>query len=140
MAQAICTAEMARRLGIPIEAMDGAPVRALSAGLTATPGLPLASHAARALATLGIRDFSHRALNVTADMVQQAEAVFCMTEQQRQAIVASFPGAAAKTHCLAPDGDIPDPSGGGLDVFVDVAARIERLVRQRLDALELAEA
>jgi protein-tyrosine-phosphatase len=140
MAQAICTAEMARRLGIPIEAMGRAPVRALSAGLTATPGLPLAGHAARALATLGIREFSHRALNVTADMVQQAEAVFCMTEKQRQALIALFPGAAAKTHCLAPDGDIPDPSGAGLEVFVDVASRIERLVRQRLDSLELAEA
>jgi protein-tyrosine-phosphatase len=77
---------------------------------------------------------------VTADMVRRAEAVFCMTEKQRQALIASFPGAETKTYCLAPDGDIPDPSGAELDTFVDVAVRIERLVRQRLDALELAEA
>ena len=55
-------------------------------------------------------------------------------------MIASFPGAAAKIHCLATDADIPDPSGAGLDVFVDVAQRIQRFVRERLDSLEWAEA
>jgi protein-tyrosine-phosphatase len=140
MAQAICSGEIARRLGIPIDAMDGAPVQAVSAGLTATPGSPLADHAARALATLGIHGFRHCAQTVTAELVQQAEAVFCMTEKQRLALIESFPGAEAKTYCLAQDADIPDPSGAGLDVFVDVARRIQRFVNQRLDSLEWVKA
>ena len=140
MAQAICTAEIARRIGIPIDAVERAPVRALSAGLTATPGSPLADHAARALATLGIHRFQHCAQTVTQDLIHQAEAVFCMTEKQRLALIASFPDAEAKTYCLAPDADIPDPSGAELDVFVDVARRIQRFVNQRLDSLAWVEA
>lgn len=140
MAQAICTAEIARRLGIPIDDTDRAPVRAISAGLTATPGLPLAGHAARALETLGIHAFRHQSLKVTAAMVARADAVFCMTKQQLRMLVSSFPDAEAKTCCLAPDGDIPDPQGGDLDTFVEVARRIDRLVRQRLESIELARA
>ena len=140
MAQAICTAEMARRLGIPLEAMAGrAPVRAISAGLTATPGTPLTSHALRALAMLGIHHFQHQARNVTADMIRQADVIFCMTDAQRRALVTAFPGAEAKACCLAPDGDIPDPSGAELHTFVEVARRIETLIRQRLDSLALVE-
>jgi protein-tyrosine-phosphatase len=138
MAQAICTAEIARRLGLAIDDLDRAPVRAISAGLTATPGMPLAGHAARALETIGIPGFQHQSLNVTADMVRRADAVFCMTDQQRRMLVSSFPDAEAKTCCLAPDGDIPDPHGADLDTFVDVARRIDDLMRQRLDSLELA--
>jgi protein-tyrosine-phosphatase len=63
-----------------------------------------------------------------------------MTEKQRLALIASFPGAEAKTYCLAPDADIPDPGGAELEVFVDVARRIQRFVNQRLDSLEWAEA
>jgi protein-tyrosine-phosphatase len=137
MAQAICTAEMARRLGISLDAMAGAPVRAISAGLTATPGAPLSGNATRALATLGIHGFQHPSLNVTAEMIHEAELVFCMTDAQRRALVASFPGAEAKTCCLSSDGDIPDPSGADLDTFVEVARRIEGLIRQRLDSLAL---
>jgi protein-tyrosine-phosphatase len=137
MAQAICTAEIARRLGIPMEATDRAPVRAISAGLTASPGLPLAGHAARALEVLGIHAFRHQSLQVTTEMVRRADAVFCMTEHQRQTLLRSFPEAEAKTCCLAPDGDIPDPSGADFETFFDVARRIDRLVRQRLDSLEL---
>jgi protein-tyrosine-phosphatase len=71
-------------------------------------------------------------------MVRRADAVFCMTEQQRQMLVRLFPEAETKTCCLAPDADIPDPSGADLDTFLDVARRIDRFVRQRLDSLELA--
>ena len=41
MAQAVCNAEVARRLGLAVVGEAGGPVLALSAGLTATPGRPL---------------------------------------------------------------------------------------------------
>src|SRR5262249_44610772 len=99
MAQAICTAEIARRLGIPIGDSDRAPVRAISAGLTATAGQPLAGHAVSALATLGIHAFRHQSLQLTAAMFRRADAVFCMTEEQRRTLVGAFPDAEAKTSC-----------------------------------------
>ena len=43
MAQALCNDEILRRLGLPRERLDGAPVWAVSAGLTARPGRPLSA-------------------------------------------------------------------------------------------------
>ena len=140
MAQAICNSTIAQRLLIPLEAMTDAPVRAMSAGLTAEAGSPLSGHATRALATLGISGFSHVATPLTADMIAAAELVYCMTASQQRAVIDLCPAAREKVQRLEPDEDIPDPSGAPLEVFVDVANRIDRAVRQRLAAFVLAEA
>ena len=41
MAQAICNAEIVRRLGLELDNLAGGPALAMSAGITATPGRPL---------------------------------------------------------------------------------------------------
>lgn len=140
MAQAICNSTIARRLRIPLETMDGAPIRAISAGLTAESGAPLSSHAGQALSMLGISGFRHTATPVTAGMIASADAVYCMTASQRLAAIELCPDARAKIHRLEPDADIPDPSGAPLDVFVEVANRIERAVRDRLASFAPAHA
>jgi len=140
MAQAICNSAIAQRLQIPFESMAGAPIRAMSAGLTAESGAPLSGHAGQALATLGISGFRHTATPVTAEMIASADAVYCMTASQRLATIELCPDARAKIHLLEPDADIPDPSGAPLDVFVEVANRIERAVRARLVSFGPAQA
>jgi protein-tyrosine-phosphatase len=132
IAQAICNSTIARRFRIPLETMAGAPIRAMSAGLTAERGAPLSGHAGQALSMLGISGFHHTAIPVTAEMIASADAVYCMTASQRLAVIELCPEAGAKIHRLEPDADIPDPSGAPLDVFVDVANRIERAVQERL--------
>jgi len=140
MAQAICNSAIARRLQMPLETMGAAPMRAMSAGLTADTGSPLSGHAGRALSMLGIDGFSHTATPLTVEMIASADTIYTMTASQRLAVIALCPDAAGKTLRLDPDEDIPDPSGTPLDVFVDVANRIDRAVRQRLAAHVLAEA
>jgi protein-tyrosine-phosphatase len=140
MAQAICNSAIARRLQIPLETMVGAPIRAMSAGLTAEPGSPLSGHAERALSMMGISRFRHTAIPLTAEMIASADAVYCMTESQRLAAIQLCPDARAKIHRLELDGDIPDPSGAPLDVFVEVANRIEGAVHGRLASLMPAPA
>ena len=74
------------------------------------------------------------------EQIASADAVYCMTASQRLAAIELCPDARAKIHRLEPDADIPDPSGAPLDVFVEVANRIERAVRDRLASFAPAHA
>jgi protein-tyrosine-phosphatase len=124
MAQAICNAEIARWLKLPLTA--------LSAGLSAEPGTPMTPEAHRALGQLGVPAVAHKAQNLTDAMVRDAEAIWCMTEGQCQALVARHPTAAGKIHRLDPDRDIDDPTGLGPEAFLELGWQLQHLVRYRL--------
>jgi protein-tyrosine-phosphatase len=68
-------------------------------------------------------------------MVNRAEAVFCMTDEQRVAAIAMFPDAASKIYRLHPEGDIDDPSGKGPTTFVNMARVLKHLISERLTNL-----
>jgi protein-tyrosine phosphatase len=127
-------------ISIPLEALAESNVQVMSAGLSAKPGTPMAPEAQLALRQLGVPAFLHVAQQLTAEMVEQAEVIFCMTENQRQAIIDRVPAAAARVRCLDPGGDIGDPTGAGPEALLNCARRIQSLVRQRLDRIGLAQA
>ena len=135
MAQAICNAEIASRFGVPLASLDRLGIKALSAGLTAQPGEPLVVEAEQALEQLGLPVREHRSRNLTHRLVQRAEAIFCMTEEQRRQVITLFPAAQPKAWRLDPDADIGDPHGQALAGFLDSARHIQDLVRHRLDGL-----
>jgi protein-tyrosine-phosphatase len=124
MAQAICNAEIARWLKLPLTA--------LSAGLSVQSGAPMTPEAQRALGQLGVPAVRHRARNVTAEMVRDAEAIWCMTEAQRQTLIVRFPAAVGKIHRLDPKRDIDDPTGLGPEAFLELGWQLQHLVRYRL--------
>lgn len=118
-------AAIANALGTP-------RIRAESGGLAPKLGAPMTSESHAALAKLSVVPPRHEARSVTREQVIAATAIYCMTESQRRALVQQFPDAAAKAHCLDPAGDIPDPIGHGLDVYAEVARRIDAMIRVRL--------
>ncbi len=81
MAAAIANAEIATRLRLPIDALQTVNVRALSAGVSARVGEPLTAEAQEALQSLSVPVEPHAARNLTAELAQQAEMIFCMTER-----------------------------------------------------------
>jgi protein-tyrosine-phosphatase len=129
MAQAICNDEILRRLGLAHDRLGGIPVRAISAGLTVTPGRPLSAQSRDALDRLGVPPHEHESRHVTPELVEQAERIFCMTEDQCRDLIARFPASAPKVRRLDPDGDIEDPNGQNLDAFLSLGARLQSLVR-----------
>jgi len=135
MAQAICNAEIASRFGVPLESLDRLGIKAMSAGLTAQPGEPIAVEAEQALGKLGMPLREHRSRNLTQRLAQRAEAIFCMTEEQRRQLIAMFPAAQPKSYRLHPDADIGDPHGKALDGVLDCALQIQGLIRDRLNGL-----
>lgn len=140
MAQAICNTEIARRLSVPLASLDRWGIRAVSAGLKARPGEPLTAEAAQTLTAIGVPAVDHRSLNLTRRMAQQAEIIFCMTEDQRNEVTTLFPEAATKTYCLQPLGNINDPTGKGTIAFSELANLLQRLISERLDSLGIVDA
>jgi protein-tyrosine-phosphatase len=133
MATAIARAELAARFGRRL------PIRVQSAGLTVQPGTPMTPEAQVALREIAVEPGRHRSRLLSPELVERAEAIYCMTAAHREAVLRMHPEAAGKTWCIDPDGDIPDPIGSALEVYVSCAERLRTLVRHRLDAL-LAEA
>jgi protein-tyrosine-phosphatase len=110
----------------------GRSLEIASAGASAVPGAPMTAQAQVALRSLGVPAGSHRTTPLTPAMIERAEAIYCMTRGQRQAVLALVPAAAAKTACLDPEGDVPDPIGQPLAAYLACAQRLQVLVRRRL--------
>jgi protein-tyrosine-phosphatase len=140
MAAAIANAEIAARLRIPVDALKTVNVRALSAGITARVGEPPTAEAQEALRSLDVPVEPHAARNLTRELAQQAEKIFCMTGAHRDAVIKLLPDVAGKTFCLDVEGDIADPIGKGMEAYLTCARRIHELVHLQFDELNLKAA
>lgn len=137
MARMFCQGEIARRLARVSCRHGPQNFQVLSTGLTAEPGQPMSTSAARALELDGESILPHTTNQVTADMVERAELIFCMTEAQCRDLIRQFPQAAAKTVRLDPRQDIEDPAGQDLNAFIACAEHLKSQVFMRLDELGL---
>lgn len=135
MAAAIANAEIAARFQIPFDALETVNARALSAGVSARIGAPLTSEAQEVLRSLNVPVQPHAARNLTRELAEEAEMIFCMTSAQRTAVLDMIPALAGKTYCLNAQGDIDDPIGKGMQAYLDCATRIRELVQLRLSEL-----
>jgi molybdate transport system ATP-binding protein len=140
MAQALCNAEIASRLGVPVDSLDRLGIKAMSAGLSAHPGEPLVAEAEQALATVGMPGIEHRSGNLTHRLAEKAEIIFCMTEEHGRQLSAVFPEAASKVHCLQALGDIDDPSGKGPAAYLELANLLKQVIAERLNDLGILAA
>ncbi|HEY8411926.1 MAG TPA: hypothetical protein VIK76_11005, partial [Pyrinomonadaceae bacterium] len=140
MAAAIANSEISARLRVPIASLQTVNVRAMSAGVSARVGEPLTAEAQDALRSLNVPVEPHAARNLTAELAQQAEMIFCMTSAHRDAVIKMLPEVAAKTFCLDVQTDIDDPIGKGMEAYLDCARRIHDLVRLRFNELNLKAA
>ncbi len=135
IAQAICNAEIARRLRVPLPLSNSVEVQALSAGLTANPGETMDAVAQFALDQLRIPIFAHRSQKLNADLVNRAEAIFCMTDQQKRRVIQMFPGAVEKTCCLDCDSELEEPAENNVEAYTELARHIQRLVHLHMESL-----
>ena len=140
MAAAIANAEIAARLRVSIDKLQTVNARAMSAGVAARVGEPLTADAQEALRSLNVPVALHAARNLTPELAQEAETIFCMTTAVREAVIRMLPAVANKTYCLDAVSDIPDPLGKGMEAYLSCARRIHDLVRLRFDELDLKAA
>lgn len=105
-----------------------------SAGIAAREGDRAAEMAQRAMSRRGISLETHRARKVTGDMLRKADLVLVMSPHHRESLAERYPELAAKIRLLAAEageGDtgIPDPYGGGLEIYEETADRLEAYLR-----------
>jgi protein-tyrosine-phosphatase len=114
-----------------------------SAGVFAVEGMSPTRETQRVLQDVGVDCGGHRARNLTAEMVQQADLIFVMEQFQKEEVLRRVPGAGDKVHLLRPYGlptgeagqapNIPDPIGKPLEVyevcFATIREAIERLAK-----------
>ncbi len=100
---------------------------ATSAGLWASEGAPISTGAEVALREAGVAPVwfeSHRARNVSADAMREADVVLGITSRHAMELMMRYPEYAAKIEALPID--IDDPFGGDDDTY---RACLEALTR-----------
>lgn len=133
VAQAICNSEVARLL--KLSPREGKPkFEALSAGLFVSASRPMSAKAVSALQKLGCEPQPHASRQVTRDLVERADAIYCMTDQQCRELALTFPDATWKLQRLDPVSNVEDPPSAEPVDFLRVATRIRDLVRWRLES------
>jgi len=119
-------------------------VQIMSAGTGAMPGMGPTLETVEAMWPEGVDVSSHLSQPLTSDLVQRADAVFCMAEFHRDAVLAMDPEAASKTFLLrnfesdkqSEEGDIPDPIGQAMTVYQSCAKVIKEAVTRVADWIE----
>jgi len=132
MAEAIARAVLASRRGD-----NGSKAEFGSAGVMAGFGMPATPEAVVAAAAFDGDLSGHSSQPLTAEMVATAERVYVMTAAHGERAASMVPGAIGKIEPLDPDGDIPDPIGGPIEVYRETAERLKSALEQRFEEIGL---
>jgi protein-tyrosine phosphatase len=138
MAEAICKAVLAERLGTRIGDLASRGYFVLSAGVGASEGMPAASHAIDVVKNHGGSLSFHQSRRVTTRLVDEADVVIAMTRDHREALIHHMPQAADRVRLLDASGDdIDDPVGSDHATYRRTAEAIKEHVGHLLDELGL---
>lgn len=132
MAEYLFRAELAKRLGLSPEGLAAAGYVVSSAGMSAMPGGGPSYGTIDELDRRGIDIRPHRTQPLTVELIQQAERIYALAPEHRQAVLDLVPGAAARVELLDPAGAVTDPIGSGAEEYRRCASDIERLVGAKL--------
>jgi protein-tyrosine-phosphatase len=122
----ICRSPMAAKLFLHALKAEPAPYRdlqVLSAGVSAYRGDTASPHSIAALKKVGISCDDHRSQPLSQEMLDDAIAVFCMTESHRSMIDLHYEVAQDKVHLMRQfmadnrEPEIPDPYGMSLPLY-----------------------
>jgi len=132
MAEGIANRLLAEHKRVPIDQLEAAGVRVKSAGVMTGGGSPASIESVQAMNQIGVDISDHHSTALTEDLIQDADAIYTMTDSHRQAVLMLSPSAAEKTHRLDPEGDIIDPFGAPLEIYTQTADMIRQAVAHRI--------
>ncbi len=133
MAAGLARKALAARLGCTVDQLARKGVKVLSAGIFAPNGTRAADLAIKTARLMGADISRHRTRNLTRELIKDADMVFCMTDSHVSEAKRVAPDEVRKIRRLDPKGDVPDPVGGGADIYGAAAARIEKALQAVLD-------
>ena len=122
------------------ESLHGTDIAVASAGLKALVGHPIDSTALAILRQHDQHPHPHRARQLTAELVHEANLVLVMEHSQVQSVIRLAPEARGKTFLLGKwktDQEIPDPYRKGPEAFERAYALIESAITPWGDRLRI---
>ncbi|HKI19707.1 MAG TPA: Sua5/YciO/YrdC/YwlC family protein, partial [Isosphaeraceae bacterium] len=136
MAEALCKLILARRLRCSLDEIPDRGFVIRSAGIATSAGLPAAAHAVDVVRAVGGSLENHRSRKIGVNLVRQADYIFTMTTDHREALLSAAPDAERRAFLLDPSGeDVDDPVGCDFDTYRRTAQMIESMLEQRLDQM-----
>lgn len=108
-----------------------------SAGLAACPGGKMSEESAALLRARGVEMEEFRSQPVTPELIERATHVFAMTQGHLDSLEQMFPEFEDKLFLVCEfsesvngglGGDVPDPIGGGVAAYEEVAATLDRAI------------
>jgi protein-tyrosine phosphatase len=125
LAEALCKKLLADRLSCAVDELPARGFLVLSAGLAAMMEGAAAEEAVTVARTYGADLSLHRSRPLSADLVEQADYLFVMTQGHRQAVAAQYPHLGPRPQLLSPDGaDVADPVGCDQQVYEECARQL----------------
>ncbi len=138
MAEALMRQKLADRLGCGVDELEDCGVLVSSAGIAAMSGGRPSPEAAQVMAARGIDITSHTSQPLTDRLVRYSDLIITMTRGHREAVLAQWPEAAARTAVLSAQSiDVADPIGGPLETYQACADQIDRELDAWIDRLDL---
>lgn len=116
-------------------------VEIASAGISVWPGSRASKNAAAVMASRGLDIDRRPSVQITSQLIAEADLVLAMTEAHAAALREELPKYAGRVHTLAgyagiADMDVEDPYGRDADVYETTAQQLEHLVSLVLDRVE----
>ena len=139
MAEALMRQRIADRLQCSIAELEDRNIMVMSAGIAAMAGGRASPESVQLMQERGIDINLHESQPLSERLVRFADLILTMTRGHRDAIVAQWPDAAARTKVLCRDNtDVSDPMGGPLDRYRRCAEQIDAQVATWADEFDLA--
>ena len=140
MAAAAARELLAEILGVKPARLKSLGYSTISAGAGAEAGFgaPMSPGAAVALVAAGVSTGRHQSRQVTGDLLASVDHVVCMTQSHREHVAALAADCADGPDVLMLDPrgtDVPDPIGGGPDVYRACMERMTLAIKQLLPRL-----
>jgi len=110
-----------------------------SAGVMAVDGCSASQGAIKALTQIGLDASTHSSKMLTAQIVSDFDIILTMTNSHKEAVCYMFPEFQDKVHLLSSYagklGDIPDPFGQSLGVYVECRDCISECIQNVFEKL-----
>lgn len=127
MAEALCKAVIARKVGCIADDLVKHGFVVLSAGVAASDGMPAAANAIEVVRSRGGSLVEHSSRQVTPQLVRLADHILAMTWDHLDLLLDQIPEVADRVRLLDPNGyDIADPVGLDQGTYRETALDIER--------------
>jgi len=116
------------------------PVNVFSAGSSAFEGMPASADAIRVASRNSVDITAHQSRLLNLKAVKDADLIVTMGQKHKATVGVLEPGALEYTVMLTDfcdeSGDVPDPIGGGIEVYVSAYDLIRKCVEQMAGRLD----